>query len=66
MKKRKNQLKDKKRKLICCYQKMVATARENVLVESVLVETTGKSVQQPVHVLLDDVSIGKFVKTMIL
>ena len=44
---------------------MVATARENVLVESVLVETTGKSVQQPVHVL-DDVSIGKFVKTMIL
>ena len=45
---------------------MVATARENVLVESVLVETTGKSVQQPVHVLLDDVSIGNFVKTMIL
>ena len=45
---------------------MVATARENVLVESVLVETTGKSVLHPVHVLLDDVSIGKFVKTMIL
>ena len=45
---------------------MVVTARENALVESVLVETTGKSVQQPVHVLCNDVSIGKFLKTMIL